>query len=352
MTTRTSLLSSLFVLLVTSAASLAVAELGVRMLGLAPQIGAIEIGTRQAGYVASDDPVLRYTPRPGAPGINAFGIRDYEYAIEKGADTYRIVVLGDSIGFGYCTWNESLSLDSVFPNVLERDLRGEYSQYERVEVINLSVSGYNTLQEVAFFREKGLQLDPDLVLIAYCMNDDVSVGQSGTVELSREDERLAAPRALARQLRRFLLLRSHLARAVWYQLGRIGDAQKLESFALSEDGDYPARVSAGLGELAKLGDAHSFATLVVLFPHLHYQKDGVYSEGERHRVVADVAGEQGFYALDLLPGFLEASNGDLPAISGRCHAMHPDEDGHRLTAGLIQEFLRSHSLLSVPNAGG
>jgi hypothetical protein len=55
----------------------------VRALGLAPQLGAIEIDTAHGSFVSSPNPVLKYVPKPGAGDINAAGCRDRDYEIDK-----------------------------------------------------------------------------------------------------------------------------------------------------------------------------------------------------------------------------------------------------------------------------
>ena len=47
----------------------------------------------------------------------------------------------------------------------------------------------------------------------------------------------------------------------------------------------------------------------------------------------------GFDTLDLLPGFLEAGEGGLGRLRGRCTAMHLDEFGHCVAADLIARHL-------------
>lgn len=325
-----------------SLACLVLAELAVRGLGLAPQLALIELDTRHGNFVSSDDPELRYEPAPGVAGINAYGLRDYDYSLEKPAGTQRIIVLGDSIGFGYCTWNETLRLAATFDNVLERRLREQPITRGAVEVINLSVSGYSTVQEVVYLQRKGLALQPDLVVVAYCMNDDVTFGESGELKLLSRDPRFADSNALARALRRNLLLRSHLVRALWFNLGLLGAS---EEHIRSGAGDYAARLDRDFERLRVLGAAHGFRTLVVLFPHLHHQAAGVYEDAARHLIVAAVARSKGFETVDLLPIFLAASQGDLTRIAGRCHALHPDEAGHGIAAAAVFDHLASTELL-------
>lgn len=78
-------------------------------------------------------------------------------------------MIGDSVGYGFCNDREVLAVDDVFAKQLERAYAGSESP---IEAINLRVSGYDTVKEVEFLVRKGLALDPDVVLVSYCLNDD------------------------------------------------------------------------------------------------------------------------------------------------------------------------------------
>lgn len=91
---------------------------------------------------------------------NAHGLRaDHEIPHAKPAGQRRIVVLGDSFGMGY-----EVALEDTFLAVLERQL--EAAGHD-VEIVNLSVSGHGTAEELLALRHAGWQYAPDLVLLAW-----------------------------------------------------------------------------------------------------------------------------------------------------------------------------------------
>lgn len=90
--------------------------------------------------------------------INAQGFRGTPATPKK--DKPRVIVIGDSTAFGL-----GVSDDETFPVVLERALKG------RVEVLNWGVPGYNLVQAVELFREKGQVYEPDVVVYALNYND-------------------------------------------------------------------------------------------------------------------------------------------------------------------------------------
>ncbi len=98
--------------------------------------------------------------------INALGFRDdRDYAIEKSAGTFRILVLGDSVTFGHGTRS-----DTTYPYLLERRLR-EWKPEIEWQVWNLGVPGYATSQELAYLERVGTQYRPDLVIVGFYQND-------------------------------------------------------------------------------------------------------------------------------------------------------------------------------------
>jgi lysophospholipase L1-like esterase len=282
--------------------------------------------------VPSDDPVLLYEPKPGAGDVNAFGARDFPFDPAKPAGTFRIVVLGDSIGFGYCNDGEALAIADTFPKVLERALRARIGP--NVQVVNLSVSGYDTLQEAEMLARKGLALDPDLVLIAYCLNDawPASVEQMA-FEAHGLDELLGHGAWF-----QALYLRSDLVRFVVQRTKIVSRGTRW----LAREPD-PDHTRAGFTRIARLGDEHRFTTVVAIFPL--FEGFDPYPRSAEHEAAAARAQAAGFHALDLLPAFAAASHGNARALQGRCSREHPDERGHAVAADTIAAYLVAHGLV-------
>jgi hypothetical protein len=99
--------------------------------------------------------------------IDSLGLRDREISREKPPGVFRILVLGDSFAEG-----KQVRLDETFAKQLERGLAERFPS-QRWEVINGGVSGYGTADEIKFFEILGGSLDPDLVILAFCVGNDV-----------------------------------------------------------------------------------------------------------------------------------------------------------------------------------
>src|SRR6185503_17886868 len=177
-----------------TAAGFLAAELLLRLFSIAPQVGYVDEGR----FRLSANPRIGYEMIPflvhdGGGGrydfhgpANSMGFRDREHRREARRGTYRVLVLGDSIGEGLRIRDD----DRIFPAVLEARLRRLGLD---AEVLNFSVNGYNTMQEVETLKEKGLDFRPDLVLVAYCLNDTSRI-DGGILATLREDDRSACRR--------------------------------------------------------------------------------------------------------------------------------------------------------------
>lgn len=95
--------------------------------------------------------------------FSSAGLRDVEHAIPKPADTFRIVLLGDSATEG---------LQVPMANTYASFLQANYKvPGKEVEVLNFGCSSYSTGQEVLQFERQAAQYKPDLTIALYNRGD-------------------------------------------------------------------------------------------------------------------------------------------------------------------------------------
>jgi len=96
---------------------------------------------------------------------NQLGFRGPEVQVPKPAGVFRILLLGDSVAFGW-----GVNDDVTFARRLEREWNAD-PQRRPIEVVNTGHPQYDTCQQEATLREFLPMLAPDLVLLVYVVND-------------------------------------------------------------------------------------------------------------------------------------------------------------------------------------
>lgn len=106
-------------------------------------------------------PLLGFENIPNVDGISSYGLVSKEYKLKKDKDTFRILILGDSVGEGF---------DSGFLEDLLNENSFLHARYN-FEVWNGSVGGYDIRRYYLYLKYKGLRYDPDMVIVFFCLND-------------------------------------------------------------------------------------------------------------------------------------------------------------------------------------
>ena len=119
------------------------------------------------GWVLQPNTTYLYEIPEGIVSVayNSEGWRDLEHDVEKPDGVFRILVLGDSFMEA-----NSVKLEDTFHRHVEEIARAAGNN---VEVINMGVAGYGTLQEYLVFRDIGHLYNPDLVLVGFFTENDV-----------------------------------------------------------------------------------------------------------------------------------------------------------------------------------
>lgn len=120
-----------------------------------------------------DDGVLRLIPGAASRylghdvAISAQRLRNPPVAVPRPPGIYRILVVGDSVAFGW-----GVAEADAFPQRLGRALQGHHRQDGRsYEVINGGSPGWGLYEEYLWLRDSGMAFEPDLVLHCIINND-------------------------------------------------------------------------------------------------------------------------------------------------------------------------------------
>ena len=124
-----------------------------------------EAYTGKAMYLP--DELLNYRLKPNLDvervQTNSHGLRDPERPLTKPEGARRVLVLGDSFTFG----SGPIDASDGFVRRLDAALG------EGVQVINAGVPGYSTVQEANWLERDGLAWEPDAIVVAFFVGNDV-----------------------------------------------------------------------------------------------------------------------------------------------------------------------------------
>jgi lysophospholipase L1-like esterase len=109
---------------------------------------------------------------------NALGFREREFSMPKTSGTFRIMVLGDSL-----TWGAGLGEEERYSHLLEEKLRAAVGKAGNVEVLNFGRSATATVDQEKILASQIQVVNPDLVVVGFCVNDAQTREESYAVEL-------------------------------------------------------------------------------------------------------------------------------------------------------------------------
>ncbi len=296
----------------------------------------------EAGWAIFDDD-LHYRNRPNWNDHNSDGMRDDEVKDKK--DNVRILLLGDSIGY------EGDDVADTYPGQLETLLKSDQSLVS-CEVLNTCTKGYTNYQELGYLKKYGFRFDPDVVGVAFCVNDlpkylhqfDVVDGEivASTYSFTPEAVSSSTPGIIAPSL--FLTWLWHKGRSGCTMVG-LRDGTVFEcrpDICAAWDEDRWLALESQLEEMASLCQEKNIPLFLVAFPHAEqYLKE--YLDKDRDYVLKPQN------KLKSICERLKVPYCDLYSKLDKSHfiwdGIHLTSSGRSAVAQEIKEFLTNHRLV-------
>jgi GDSL-like lipase/acylhydrolase family protein len=285
------------------------------------------------------DPKQSFVHQPNSHGffmgqevsINSQGLRDNEYSVEKPPGVYRIMLLGDSTTFGW-----GVAQSDTTAKILERELNAVHVPgYERFEVLNAGVGNYDTVQEVEYYKTRGRNFHPDLVILVYFIND---------------------PEPVPVENKTFLITRSYLVAYVTNRfdgvLRRLGTRPDWKAYYASLYNDnlpgFQACKAALIDLAATTRDEHA-KLLVALLPELHQVNDD-YPFTAAHQKIKDIVTAQNVSVVELIDGL--RNHGPEITLWVTPLDDHPNAKANTLIAGQLRDAILADFAVTNQSAAG
>jgi hypothetical protein len=314
---RSRALTNAILVVLSTFVAVLVVEAAVRVIASGPMFGQLVVFRGTATRYVDGVPLWSDTN----PRYNADDVR--KAASDRGS--FKIIGLGDSVLYGSGVTKEETYLEQTRRLLERRSTRP-------VEILNLAVQGYNTMQEAAVYAEIAGHIKPDIVLVHYWADDAHQYHVVGGyvvqyANISEADGRLVA-RALPLPARvsDFLLVHSRLYGLL---------TQVVMGRREPEPTDW-TRVGEALADIQRRVQSAGGRLLVLASPRL----DGAFPEpNDDLRRLKQHASRRGIEVIDLDEWF-PGVRADRIALDG-CHF---NPEGHRLIAERFAEYLLDNDL--------
>jgi lysophospholipase L1-like esterase len=292
-------------------------------------LGAFEIYLRASleavdvGACGVRDPELVWAYDPDCGENNAFGFRDYAYSARKPANTFRIILIGDSVVEGH-----RVSVAESFGKKLEKLLNAAAER--AFEVIHRR--GYTTQQELVLLRRQAFELEPDLVIWNYCLNDPLDplyhpIGFRAAQLGARHGWYVPKIHVLAFLDHRLFLLRE-----------KIRSRHCPPEYHRFYQCAYQRKVEAQIAEIAEISRERGVPILFVVHPIYHPGAYRSYLLTDLHERLTGIAEGHGLAAYDLLDAYTGRNVSEVGIINprnGKPDVWHPSAAGHAVIADYL-----------------
>lgn len=336
--------------------ALLVGEVAVRFLGRAPGIKPIQLSSYDCIYKRSTNPILGFelkaNSRSDDPDFiqtyertNAHGQRDRERTLLKPDGVNRILLLGDSVVEGY-------GLREA--DTLSRQLEDLYTDGS-TEVLNFGVSAYCTRAEIELLEVKGLEFDPDVVVLVFVENDFDNFNREA-FPLGGTIDRPAIVNALFRK--------SHLFRLASIQLNLFHFGAEADPVRWNQDAIGDNNVAEGLSRFRELADREGFQPLIAIWPR--FLDDRIADvcfmpQDDEQLVVERLAAMHNISSVRISTFFQRHLAESTDAVSPRLRyssgdELHPSPEGCRVAAEALKGILadlkinRALSVNEIPSS--
>ncbi len=268
-------------------------------------------------------------------------LRDFRYDMEKKEGQFRIMAVGDSF-----TRGAGVNFDDTWVKRLERYLNYTWNGEEvTYQILNMGIYRRSTPEEVAVINNHHERVKPDLVILAYVLNDTEDWTRGDEVLKLRESlyvDNFQKPGGWKGRLYR----RSTLARLVFHRLhnertfrGQI----KYYRALYSEDSSGWLKTREALESLPAFTNETGIPVVVVIFPLFSFGLDDEYPFQGIHRQLHKTLKGSGVLFLDLRKAYKRLDRVRLEAVPYT--DPHPSEIAQRIAAEQIWWYLIEGDLI-------
>lgn len=286
---------------------------------------------------------LIYEHRPGISFVNEEGINIRYNSMgfigdeigPKEKNAFRILGMGDSIAAGEYLPESERYLNRLGPILSARSGRP-------VEVINAGVTGYNSWQELELLKIKGLSVEPDLVVVGLCLNDDIGWRPELKKTISGRIVEVRRHHKKARYFD-FIYQRSYVCQALYDGLYFAKRALTREERGKYDDYEWTPDICKWQGPLKQMIALTKEKNAEILFVAFPLERQVLRKEGASYAPLADFFRNENVYFLDLIDLYNSASDNTLYIDKD---PIHPNAYASGIAAEAVADFIMQKGILN------
>ena len=266
--------------------------------------------------------------------------------LPRAKNAFKILVLGDSVT------TDALP-PPAYPRLLE-DLLNSKTNKILFDVWNFAVPTYNTLQEKELLKESGLKLNPNMIILGFCLNDFAP----GMLAIKKEEKIIffQPDDDIWLRVNPFLFTNSSLyrlliSRMMQYKIkGLAQESKRLRNEAakyphLSER--YFNTVYDSISYIKEVSESKKIDFLILIFPLMKSYNEYSSYEKDAYNAIVEIAGKLKIPYIDFRPYFEKRARYDeFRYLFRESDYMHFNNKGHVLVAEVLYKYLVERKLLN------
>lgn len=227
--------------------------------------------------------------------LNSKGMRSDEFEIND----KKILFLGSSISLGW-----GVEQKDSYPGIIQTKLLSDSINYK---VLNGSIGNYNTFRYVNNFLLNQKDVEPNVIVINYFINDAETLPINSSNWLIKNSQLFATLTITYKKL-----------------FSKSGfDLKQYYNDLYKNDNQSFLEMKESLNKLSEYSKQRNISVLLTVIPDIHFLED--YPFETIHKKLKIITEELGFEYHDLLPSLKGLSFNELQIIQGDSH---PNEKGH------------------------
>jgi len=268
---------------------------------------------------------LTWTFKPNCGNLSNLGFRDYNYSISKDKDVYRILMIGDSVVEGH-----NVLMNETLGKQLELQLK-EIGNYE---VLNIARSGYTLEQEKELIKRYVSELNPDLIIMNYILNDPLNAKYH---PLSYNSPRYSFK---SKWIRPKVHLYSWLEKKTFFIKERFKGGKCDREYHKYLHCVYEDEIRSNFNEIGKISKKYEVPVLLFVNPTYSGLDYNNYKLSNIHAKVRSWSKQSGIDSYDILRTYTDYKTSEVGMCQGlNCDIWHPSAQGHRIISEYMYKIL-------------